>query len=281
MTRAVMLNDRALIRLRGAETQKWLNAIVTQDVSRARAGAPAFSTLLTPQGKIVADFIVWAPAPDEIFLDVAAALANDLVKRLTLYRLRAKVDIARDPRAGVAQILEGDDAFDVDDSAADPRTPILGRRLLARDSADLAAALKAHEMAPLNDYHAHRAALGVAEAPVDFAPDSVWPTDVGYDFLNGVDYRKGCFIGQEVASRMKRKGGIRRRPLIATTQAPAMSPILADGHEIGSVGASFGGRAPAIVRLDRWADAAGHALTAAGAPVSLAACPWMDPAETV
>jgi hypothetical protein len=284
MRQAVLLTDRAVFRLRGAETAGWLNAIVTQNTTKARPGAPCFCALLTPQGKVIADFFLWAQAQDTFYADVAAGLADDLMRRLSLYRLRAKVEITPQPSAALAQILEGDPPqTGVDDLADDPRTPFLGRRVFARDGAELAAALAADDLLALAAYHARRTRLGVAEIGVDYPPDAVWPTDVGFDLLNGVDYRKGCFIGQEVASRMKRKGVIRRRPMVAATDAPAHAAILADGQEVAALGVPVEGFAPAVVRLDRLADAAaaGQRLSAHGRPVRLAPCPWMEASETV
>ncbi len=284
MRHAGMLTARAVIRWRGAETAGWLTAIVTQTTTPARPGAPAFCALLSPQGKVLADFVLWAPTPDTLYADVAGGLADELMRRLSLYRLRAKVEITPQPGAAVAQILEGDaPQTGVDDLADDPRTPLLGRRMFARDGAELAAALTADDLLELQAYHARRARVGVAEIGIDYQPDTVWPTDVGFDLLNGVDYRKGCFIGQEVASRMKRKGGVRRRPMVAATGASAHAAVLADDQEIAAMGVPVDGFAPAIVRLDRLADAAAGSrpLSAQGHPVQLAPCPWMDASETV
>ncbi len=235
------LANRAVLSVSGSDAVDFLQGLVTQDAARLAAG-PAFSALLTPQGKILFDFFI-APSRDAegFLIDVAVGSAADFLKRLKMYRLRAKVDIAleEDLAVGWGGALEGD-AF------ADPRWAEIGARAIAplsNFSSDGGAS-----------YRERRLALGVPECGDDFGSDEMFLTDVNYDALNGVDYGKGCFVGQEVTSRMKRKGEIRRRTLGLSFDgaAPAVgAPVSAGEGRIGEVINAIDGLALALIRMDR------------------------------
>ena len=216
----------------GDDASKLLAGLVTN-------GPPAdgccFSALLTPQGKILFDFYI-TKKPDGYWFDIDAEAAGAFVKRLTLYRLRAKVEITVDDdfRVCIAADSIGSD----------------GRRVTP--------AAETNTAEINNDYHARRIAAGVPEYGADFSSDEVFLMDVNYDLLNGVDYKKGCFVGQEVASRMKRKGTTRKRTLIATFDgeppAPA-TPVTAGESTLGHIMSGAEGAALALIRLDRWENA--------------------------
>jgi hypothetical protein len=252
-----LLSSRAVVKIAGADAASFLQGIVTQDMTIVAGGKPAFGALLTPQGKILFDFLV-VPAPDGVFLDCAAAFADELVKRLNLYRLRAPVVIERATDLAAAW---GDAEFPRAAAAIafdDPRLAGLGRRAVGP------AAAFARTDAE-RDYDRRRLALGVPEFGKDFGADEVFLLDVNYDALNGVSYTKGCFVGQEVTSRMKRKGEIRRRTLIARFDGeppPKGTPIAAAGSTLGEVLSGQDGIALALIRLDRLS-----AARAAGAPI--------------
>lgn len=242
-----ILRNRAVLRAAGPDVSSFLQGIVTQDVA-ALAGGWAFSALLTPQGKILFDFFL-APAPEGFFLDCSAAAAPALLQRLLLYKLRAKVAIDAEPSLCVAI---GADAG----AFADPRLADLPRRRIAGREPDMADADEFYEQ--------RRLALGVPQYTRDFDGEEVFLLDVNYDRLNAVSYQKGCFVGQEVTSRMKRKGEIRKRTLIARFDGPSPAkgaPILAGDTAIGAMSSAGEGVGLALLRLDRLREAEAEGLT--------------------
>lgn len=250
-----ILAARAVLSVKGEDAAALLQGLVTQDVTAAK---PAFAALLTPQGKILFDFVL-VPAEGGFFIDADAASAPALLKRLTMYKLRAKVALSAEEGLGVylGERKDGRAAYD------DPRLSSLPPRTIAPNvggpSAD-------------EGYDALRLSEGVPEFGRDFAGEEVFLLDVNYDALGGVSYKKGCFVGQEVSSRMKRKGEVRKRTLIVRGAALTKgAPISAGENAIGEVLSVRGDRGLALVRLDRLADArAAHAdLTSAGAPVQI------------
>ncbi|MEM8936814.1 MAG: folate-binding protein [Pseudomonadota bacterium] len=262
MTTLARLADRTVIRLRGDESRSFLQGLVTQEMENEdveNGGGAIFAALLTPQGKILFDFFLF-PQSDGYLLDCHRDRAEDLVKRLKLYRLRAKIDIDIDDTLAVhasAQQIARDNAFE------DPRLAVLGWRWIGPADED------AQEDA--GAYHQRRTALGVPECGADFDPESVFLTDVNYDALNGVSYSKGCFVGQEVTSRMKRKGQIRRRVYSAAYDGedPAKdTPVTVDGSKVGEIIAAREGHALALVRVDRLEKSAGP-TTAEDVTISL------------
>ncbi len=256
-----VLTTRAVLSLKGEDAAAFLQGLVTQDVTRAQ---PVFAALLTPQGKILFDFFL-VPADGGHLIDCEANAAPALLKRLVMYKLRAKVAITAEaglavhlgPRAGV--------------SFADPRLASLPVRTIA----------PATSAAPVDGaYDALRLSLGVPEFGHDFKGEEVFLLDVNYDALNAVSYKKGCFVGQEVTSRMKRKGEIRKRTLMAQGAglAPA-APVLAGGDPIGEVLSVRGDHGLALIRIDRLAGArsAGAALTSGGLPVEIDIPAYLEP----
>ncbi len=251
MNDANSLSDRAVIRLAGEDRFSFLQGLITQNADRLNREPAIFAALLTPQGKILFDFFV-APAPDAFFIDCSAATAPALLKRLALYKLRAKVSLEIDETLCVRT-----DANELKDGLAyaDPRHAEMGWRAIVRDG----------DAAADGAYDRRRIALGVPEANKDFAGDEIFLTDANYDALDGVSYKKGCFIGQEVSSRMKRKGEIRRRTLIAEFDGPAPAkgaPVIAGATTLGEIMSSSGRAALALIRLDRWEKAQAQGKTA-------------------
>lgn len=242
MSKPGLLPDRAVIRLSGEGRRAFLHDIVTQDVDRLTPENAIFSALLTPQGKILADFFV-ANAGDDLLIDCDRENAPALVKRLMLYKLRARVNIDLDASLHVLASADKP-SFDGATVFKDPRLEGLGWRAI----------VPAGDETESNDYEARRIALGVPEFGRDFGPDEMFLLDVNYDALNAVSYKKGCFVGQEVSSRMKRKGEARRRTVIATFDGPAPekgSAITAGGANLGEMMSGAEGAALACIRMDR------------------------------
>jgi folate-binding protein YgfZ len=275
--RNTVLPDRAVVRLDGADAEKLLGQIVTNEVPAETSRRWAFAALLTPQGKILCDFLI-ARHTGVFFLDAPADKAAELVRRLELYRLRAHVDIA-DARGQLAvQVAWGGVPAALDARAGamfhavDPRLEELGLRILAEPGR------AARPNATPEDYHAHRIALGVPEGGKDYAFGEAFPHEANLDLLGGVSFTKGCFIGQEVVSRMKHRGTVRKRVVPVEGEAPLASgaPVTAGEVEIGCIGSVAGTRGLAMVRLDRAAEARakGEALRAGGVAIALRKPAW-------
>ncbi|HJE25708.1 MAG TPA: folate-binding protein YgfZ [Methylorubrum populi] len=253
-----LLPDRAVVAVSGPDATAFLQGILTCNVETLPEGEARLGALLTPQGKIQFDFLV-SRAGDDFRLEAAAERIADLVKRLGLYRLRAKVSIAADPTLGVAAAWDGAETAAETAWVRDGRLPALGERLYASDGAFSADATEA-------DYHAHRIGLGVPEGGRDFAFSDAFPHEALMDQLGGVDFKKGCYVGQEVVSRMQHRGTARTRILpLVYRDGPAPEPgteVTAGARSLGTTGSASGDRGLATIRLDRLGDA-----LAAGEPV--------------
>ena len=257
-----LLPDRALVTVTGPAATALLQGVITCNVETLGEAEVRLGALLTPQGKIQFDFLISRIA-DGYRLDVPAEQAAALAKRLTLYRLRAKVEIAVDPTIAIAASWDGATTAVEVDAVADARAEGLGTRLYAAAGAFSADASEA-------EYHAHRIALGIPEGGRDFPFSDAFPHEALMDQLGGVDFRKGCYVGQEVVSRMQHRGTARTRMLPATYPAgEAAAPgseITAGAKVLGRTGSQAAGRGLAMLRLDRLADAiaAGEPLRADG-----------------
>jgi folate-binding protein YgfZ len=270
--KAALLPDRGVVKVAGDEARKFLNGIVTADVAKVAPDQPCYAALLTPQGKIIADFIVAEATPEDgggFFLDCPAALAPTLMDRLKFYKLRAKVTIEELP-LGVLALWDGAGATDHGLCYPDPRLPALGLRCIlpADAAADAAAALGAM-LTEADSYEAHRIALGVPRGGLDFIYNDAFPHEADMDQLNGVDFTKGCYVGQEVVSRVEHRGTARARvvPVAFDDFAPeAGAMVTAGDKQVGTMGSATRGRGLALLRLDRVADAlaAGTPLVAGG-----------------
>jgi tRNA-modifying protein YgfZ len=263
------LEDRAVIALEGGEARGFLQGLVTNDVARLAPGTGLYAALLTPQGKILFDFLL-AEGDGALLLDCAAAQADALVKRLTMYRLRAKVGIALRPQLSVYVGLSGRPAERAV-TFADPRLAALGPRSIG------AAAEMPDFLEGPAAYHAERLAQGVPEGE-DFGSDKIFALDGGLEELHGVSFDKGCYVGQELTARMKHRGTARKRvlPLRADQSLPPPgAKILAGETEIGEIIAAYGLEGFALIRLDRLAEAQSK-LTADGMPVTVSKPGWLD-----
>jgi folate-binding protein YgfZ len=258
------LQSRSLIAVGGAEWRSFLQGLITQDVETLAPGEARFGALLTPQGRLLYDLFVVGRA-EGAWLDVEAQHRDAILQRLTMYRLRAKVELAADETP--VSILFGGEAPEDAGWVRDPRLPELGWRGYGAFEAN------ADETAR----EAQKLRLG-APGPADWGVDKTYPIEANFDLLNGIDFKKGCFVGQETTSRMKRRGVIKNRmlPLVFEGLAPPPGTEVLNGDlRAGEVLSGGDGRAIALVRLDR---ALGAALTVDGRPARVEVPAWMSAA---
>lgn len=256
--RTAHLASRAVIAVSGPDWRGFLQGLLTQDVETLQPGELRFAALLTPQGKLLYDLFV-AGTDDGALLDVAAEHRDAILTRLSMYRLRAKVTLEASDLKVLAAFGDA-----IDEGYADPRLPALGARAYGACEAE------SDEAA----YEAHRLALGVP-GPADWGSEANYPIEADFDLLAGIDFKKGCFVGQETTSRMKRRGTIKNRmlPIAFDGPAPAFgTEVLAGTLRAGEVLSGADGRAMAILRLDRIEDAE---LTVDGRPVRVDRPAWM------
>jgi tRNA-modifying protein YgfZ len=277
MLSASVLDDRAIIALGGAEARDFLQGLITNDMAGCGEGRAIYAALLTPQGKILFDFFVVPGGVDIWLLDCAAARANDLLKRLMLYRLRAKMGITARPDLAVAAVWNDEPLLHATPDVIayrDPRLAALGLRATGPREALMASISDISKA----DYQDHRLALGVPDS-ADLPPDEVFALDAGMEELHGVNFRKGCYVGQEVTSRMKHRATARRRFVMADIAGDNPAPgtsVQAEGRELGTLASGNNGRALALVRLDRLAEAEKKhaAINAGGRELTLRKPGW-------
>jgi folate-binding protein YgfZ len=261
--KTALLTDRGVVKVAGGDAGRFLDGLVTASIASMAALDARYCALLTPQGKIIADFIVVRPPEDDHYLlDCPRALASTLVQRLNFYKLRAKV-IVEDlsETLSVMAFWDGANTGGPGLSYADPRLPALGRRcMIATHLAAKAAAELGASLVDAAEYDIHRIALGVPRGGSDFIYDDAFPHEADMDQLAGVDFDKGCFVGQEVVSRMEHRGTARTRVVPVAFDGPAPeagAAVTAGESKLGMMGSGSGtiGRGLATLRLDRAAEA--------------------------
>ncbi len=287
------LADRGAVSVTGPDAAKFLQGLVTNDVESlvtkpddlAFAASTAHAAILSPQGKILFEFFC-VRTLDGFVLDVLRDKAGDLVKRLSMYKLRAAVEIKDVSENYKLLALWGPNACSSGPTTGtiafiDPRHPALGQRILAeaRFATDIASATNGSKSLP-EAYHAHRIALGVPEGGKDYDFGDAYPHEANFDLLNGVSFTKGCYVGQEIVARMQHKTTVRKRivPVVAASPLPASRPeITAAGVAIGKLGSVSGHRGLALMRLDRAAEFAPQSipLDAGGVAVTLSLPSWL------
>lgn len=262
-----LLPSRALIALAGSEWRGFLQGLITQDVDTLKAGEARFGALLTPQGRVLYDLFV-VGREDGCWLDVLAEHRPAIVQRLTMYRLRAKVEIATDDTP-VSILFGGDGSIPPGAGwVRDPRLPELGWRGYGASTPP--GAILAGEA----DREAAKLRLGVP-GPADWGSDKAYPIEANFDLLNGIDFQKGCFVGQETTSRMKRRGQVKSRMLPIAFEGRPPEPgaeVLAGTLRAGVVTSVGDGRAMALLRLDR---ALGQSLMVDGRGVRIERPAWL------
>jgi folate-binding protein YgfZ len=282
--KAAFLADRGVVKVAGDDARNFLHGLVSADILNLAPGVARFCALLSPQGKIFADFIVAeAPAQDGggFFLDVPRGLAKPLVDKLNLYKLRSSVMIEDLSEVlGVLAAWDGSGTGALSLAYADPRLPALGLRTMMppQRAAGAADALGA-ALVDASEYEAHRIALGIPRGGVDFNYGDAFPHETDMDQLGGVDFAKGCYVGQEVVSRMEHRGIARTRAVAVRYDgaAPAAGvTVMAGERQVGTMGSAVAGHGLALLRLDRVADAAsrGEELTAGGIAIRPSKPEW-------
>ena len=278
--KAAFLPDRGVVKVSGEDARNFLNGLVTTDVTLLRPGLGRFGALLTPQGKITADFLI-TEAPSGhgggFLFDVPRALAPSLTAKLGFYKLRAKVAVEDlSDSLGVLAVWDGEPAMKPDLAFVDPRREALGWRVLVpAELAQKVADLIGADLIGSDAYEAHRIAAGVPRGGLDFIYSDAFPHETNMDRLHGVDFDKGCYVGQEVVSRMQHRGTARTRIVRVVLDDFAPEPgttILAGDKAVGTMGSTAGGNGLALLRTDRVADAldAGLTLTTGGLGIHLA-----------
>jgi tRNA-modifying protein YgfZ len=288
--KAAFLPDRGVVKVSGEDARNFLNGLVTTDVTELKPAQGRFGALLTPQGKIVVDFLI-TEAPGGhgggFLFDCPRALAKTLTDKLAFYKLRAKVAVENlSDSLGVIAAWDGEPAVTPDLAFADPRDQALGWRILApQELAAKVAALIGADLVDASAYEAHRIACGAPRGGLDFTYGDAFPHETNMDRLHGVDFDKGCYVGQEVVSRMQHRGSARTRTVKILLDGPSPEPgatILAGDKAVGTMGSTAGEMGLALIRTDRVADAlsAGLALTAGGLDIRLAEPQALQPVQS-
>lgn len=257
--RIARLDSRALIRVSGPDARPFLHNLLTQDVETLTPGELRFGALLSPPGRLLFDLFLRGEA-DGVTLDVAADRREALMQRLTMYRLRAQVAVEADDRPVFVSWPDVGTGFVVD-----PRAPGLGGRGFG---------LTVHADAAEDDWQAHRLSAGLPDPAADGGSDKTYVIEANFDLLNGIDFQKGCFVGQETTSRMKRRGAIRTRMLPIAFDGPPPpfgTEVLNGDLRAGQTLTGHNGAAMALLRLDRLEGA----LTVEGRPVTVRRPGWM------
>ncbi len=277
----VQLPDRVLISVTGPDAEHFLQNILTTDLDALAAEDAKPGALLTPQGKILFDFLVSRDGNGGLLLECRADIADDFIRRLTLYKLRAKVEISKQEQMLVSVSWNPDSNASVSDSSASQNDSTVRHD---RRFAEPARVFRIYgQTAPAGDqmqaWEDFRLAHAIAESGPDYALSDAFPHDVLLDQTGGVGFGKGCYVGQEVVSRMHHRGTARRRVLLVSADAPlpaSGTDITAGGKILGALGSVSGTQGLAVVRIDRVKDAmdSGTAITAGEVPVSLSIPGW-------
>ncbi len=264
MTKLAHLPQRGVIEIGGADRVAFLNGLVSNDVAQAAPGRAVWAALLTPQGKYLADFFIFA-TEQALLLDVLAADIPVLMPKFRRFRLRAAVELADVSGTYGVYAAWGGTAPDAAICAPDPRLPEAGWRVLST--------VLLPGNAGVEDYAAHRIGLGLPDGPPDLEPDKTLLLEAGFDELGGVAWDKGCYMGQELTARTKYRGLVKRRlvPVALSGEAMPGAPVLAGDVEVGRLCSRAGAQALAMLRV----DALDKALTVAGAALAPRPPAWL------
>jgi len=293
---AALLPDRSVVTIGGADRIKYLQGLSTNDIRRLAPDRALYAGFLTGQGKLLYDVFLIDDG-DRVLVDIASAQVDDFVKRLTTYRLRSAVEIGMPTPAFAVAALWGTDAaarlklgdtegavgheaFAAPNHAlVDPRLAALGARLIYPAADDIAIEFDrlGFARATPDHYAAHRLALGVADT-AEISGETCYALEANFEQLHGVDFRKGCYVGQELTARMKLKVGLRKRilPVSAATALPAIGTVVTpDGTKLGPLIASSGAHGLALLRVDHLAVAKPDAIRADDVPLSVHWPHWL------
>ena len=252
--RALVDTGRTVLRVAGEDARDWLQGLVTNDVRRLAPGVAVYAAMLSPQGKYLFDFMMVQDDDGAVLLDVAADSAAALGRRLALYRLRRKVTVEPAEGLGVVLAWGGEAPPEGPIVVPDPRDAALGWRVYANDP--LAALAEMHATpATREEYDALRVAACVPESGIELVPDDTYILEAGFERLHGVDFRKGCYVGQEVVARMHHKTTLRKGLVRVAVDGPAPDPgtevLSEDGRAAGTLYTVAGGQGLAHLRFDR------------------------------
>lgn len=241
------LPERAVIEITGEDAKGFLQRVITQGPEGVQPDHAMASSLLTPQGKVIADLTLFDNGEGGLYVDIPGGQAEDLLKRFKLYKMRAKAEIGLRAELAVAQARGAEEETDLSAVAhaiaPDPRSETMGRRAIVNAGGPV----------EQEAYDAARIAAGLPECGKDYGPADVFSTDVNHDLAGAINYKKGCFVGQEVASRMHRKGGVRKRTIRMASDSALKkgTPVSIGETQIGTITSALAGRALALVRVDR------------------------------
>lgn len=298
IARAAILHDRSVVEIGGADRIKFLQGLVTNDMRRLARATALYTGILTGQGKLIYDLFVMTDG-DKLLVDISTSRVENFLERLAKFKLRAEVTFGKtETPLSVAAAWGSDIAARLglapptalkDDSPlsalhyafVDPRLPALGVRLLfpTHMAIDTVLADLGIVSATIEEYAAHRMALGIADT-ADIGGEICYPLEANFELLHGVDFKKGCYVGQELTARMKLKDKLRKRVLpvasIAATSLPAVgTPVTVNGAELGQLIAVSGAQGLALLRLDRLADAQTDAIRADEVPLNIDWPTWI------
>ncbi|MBR1279338.1 folate-binding protein YgfZ [Bradyrhizobium sp. AUGA SZCCT0283] len=294
--KAVVLRDRKIVAISGTDRVKFLQGLTTNDIRRLAPDKALYAGFLTGQGKLLCDAFVMQDG-DRILIDIATGLVEDFVKRLSAFKLRAAVEIGEAaPALAVAAVwgpgatarLELDSAEGIVGNSAlakahlafvDPRIAALGARLIYPADVPIEAELArlGFASATAAHYAEHRLALGIADT-AEIGGEVCYPLEANFEMLHGVDFKKGCYLGQELTARMKLKGELRKRILPVSSSAllpTAGTTVTADGTQLGPLIAASGRRGLALLRLDRLADAREDSIRVQDVPINIHWPDWL------
>ena len=281
------LPDRTILIVRGEDAPGFLQGLITIDSEKLAEKTARYGCLLTPQGKYAYDFFLYRQGATEFWLDTAADRAGELMKRLRLFKLRSKVELAlaEPPRTVFAVPGQQDTTpaiADGDESFADPRHAGLGYRIISGDPDATMPALEAAGLTkhPLGDYESLRLSLGMPEGDRDMQVDKSTMLECNIDQLGGVDWDKGCYMGQELTARTRYRGLVKKRLVPLTIDGPLPdygTPVELDGKAVGETRSAFGNRALALMKLPgiEAGQAKDATFTIGDATASLALPDWL------
>ena len=261
--KSALLDGRGAVLIEGADAAEWLQGLITNDIAKANGDTICFAALLSPQGKILFDFLIHRRSGadgDEFVIDCAADQSAALTKRLAMYRLRAQVSVTDISSTTGIMAVWATDERPAPNARHDTRHRALGWRL-AGGQAGIIKELPPNASA--EEYAALRIGCGVPEGGTDYAWGDIFPHDVDMDELDGVDFKKGCYVGQEVVSRVQHRGSARKRirPIqFAAGAVEAGAAITAGDTDLGMVTSVAGATGLGMVRIDRLAEALANGL---------------------
>jgi len=273
-----LLPHRSVIAVGGADRAEFLQGLISNDTTKVGPDQAIWAALLTPQGRFLNDMFVVEDGSGTFLLETERERAPALARKLKMYTLRSKITVEDRSAATEVAVVFGPDAGGILPVAGatafvDPRLPELGVRVLA--PVDQAAALLGLNEAPLAAYEVLRLRLGVPDGSRDLRVEKALLLESGFDELHGVDWKKGCYMGQELTARTKYRGLIKRRLFPVRIEGPlpaSGAPVHRDGKEVGEIRSGLGDRALAMLQI----DAADGALTADGATLFPERPPWMQ-----